>query len=205
MKIDGDTVQGSDNLSIEATATASSEDGANVAANAIDGNGSTRWKSKDNDDEYLQLDLGPTKVINQAVITWEAAYAEKYEIQVSLDGKEWTTVATQSGKVGTVTTNFPATKAKYVRMKGLARGTAYGYSIFEFEVYGAVKATSPVISPVSGVYDGKQKVTLSTVVKGAEIKYTTDGTTPTEDSPTYTAPFEVDGTIIVKAVTYRKE
>ena len=42
-------------------------------------------------------------------------------------------------------------------MKGLARGTAYGYSIFEFEVYGAVKATSPVISPVSGVYDGKQK------------------------------------------------
>ena len=87
MKIDGDTVQGSDNLSIEATATASSEDGANVATNAIDGNGSTRWKSKDNDDEYLQLNLGSTKVINQAVITWEAAYAEKYEIQVSLDGK----------------------------------------------------------------------------------------------------------------------
>ena len=47
LKIDGDTVQGSDNLSIEATATASSEDGANVATNAIDGNGSTRWKSKD--------------------------------------------------------------------------------------------------------------------------------------------------------------
>ena len=72
------------------------------------------------------------------------------------------------------------------------------------EVYGAVKAASPTITPVSGSYDGTQIVTMNTTVKGAEIKYTLDGSTPTEESPSYTAPFTVDKSTVVKAVTYRK-
>ena len=51
---------------------------------------------------------------------------------------------------------------------------AYGYSIFELEVYGAVQANAPTISPISGTYNGPQTVTMSTTVKGAEIKYTLD-------------------------------
>ena len=205
IKINGDTVQSSDNIALSATTSASSDQGDNVSAGkANDGNGSTRWQAKANDDEYLQLDFGKTQTINTVKIIWEAAYAEKYEIQVSKDGKDWKTVAKESGKVGEVTSEFPATEARYVRMQGVSRGTAYGYSIYEMEVYGAVKAEAPVISPVSGAYDGKQTVTLSTSVKGAEIKYTLDGTTPTEDSATYTAPFQVSRSTVVKAVTYRK-
>lgn len=205
IQIEGDVIQSSENLALGATATASSEADANSSADkAIDGSGETRWQAESADDEYIQIDLGSVQTINTVKLTWDAAYAEKYEIQVSEDGKEWTTVATESGRVGEITSTFPAVAARYVRMQGIKRGSAYGYSIYEFEIYGAVQASAPTISPISGVYDGTQTVTMSTTVKGAEIKYTLDGTTPTEDSPTYTAPFTIDKSTIVRAVTYRK-
>lgn len=202
IKINGDVVQSSDNLSIGSTATASTEK--EPAAKAIDGDGTTRWQAELNDDEWLQVDLGRVNTVNTVKINWEAAYAEKYEIQVSKDGERWTTVAKENGLVGEITSSFPATQARYVRMQGVKRGTAYGYSIYEMEVYGALQAEAPVITPVSGTYSGEQKVTMSTSVKGAEVKYTLDGTTPTEDSKTYTAPITINKSTIVRAVTYRK-
>ena len=89
-------------------------------------------------------------------------------------------------------------------MQGVSRGTQYGYSIYEMQVFGAVQAKAPTITPVSGTYKGTQTVTMSTAVKGAEIKYTTDGATPTEDSATYEGPITVDKSVTIKAVTYRK-
>lgn len=205
IQIDGDVIQSSDNLALGATATASSEaNDASKADKAIDGDGTTRWQSAANNDEYIEVDLGSPKTINTVTLTWEAAYAEKYEIQVSEDRETWTTVAKESGRVGEVTSTFDAVEAQYVRMQGISRGTAYGYSIFEFEIYGAVQASAPTISPISGTYEGTQTVTMSTSVKGAEIKYTLDGTTPTEDSLTYSAPFTIDKSTIIRAVTYRK-
>lgn len=204
IKINGDTVQSSNNLVLRKTATASSEDGAAKAELAVDGDGSTRWQAQSADDEYLQVDLGSVQAVNTVKITWETAYAEKYQIQVSVDGENWTTVATESGQVGEITSSFAAVKAQYVRMQGVKRGTRYGYSIYEMEVYGALKANAPTVSPVSGKYTGEQTITMSTAVKGAEVKYTLDGSTPTEDSATYVEPIKVNKSTIVKAVTYRK-
>ena len=106
--------------------------------------------------------------------------------------------------VGEITSSFAATKARYVKMQGVSRGTQYGYSIYEMQVFGAVQAKAPTITPVSGTYKGTQTVTMSTAVKGAEIKYTTDGATPTEDSATNEGPITVDKSVTIKAVTYRK-
>lgn len=164
----------------------------------------SRWQAEANDDEWIQIDLGSVQAVNTVMINWEAAYAAKYQIQVSTDGEKWTTVAEENGLAGEITSTFAATKARYVRMQGVSRGTQYGYSIYEFEVYGALQAKAPTITPVSGTYDEAQTVTLSTAAKGAEIKYTLDGSEPTEDSPTYTAPIIVSKSTIVKAVTYRK-
>ena len=202
--IDGDKVESSENLALGKTATASSESG-EKAANAVDGISTSRWQAQDStDDQWIQVDLGSVKSVNTVAIDWEGAYAQKYQIQVSTDGENWDTVANVSGKVAKITTQFAAVKARYVRMQGVQRGTQYAYSIFEFEVYGAVKANAPTITPVSGIYEGKQTVKLETTVKGAEIKYTLDGTTPTEDSATYMGTFDVDKSTIVKAITYRK-
>ena len=80
--------------------------------------------------------MGSVQAVNTVKITWETAYAEKYQIQVSVDGENWTTVATESGQVGEITSSFAAVKAQYVRMQGVKRGLPYGYSLWEMEVYG---------------------------------------------------------------------
>ena len=204
-EIAGDTVSSSDNLGLKKKATASSSKGANTADMTFDGTTDTRWQADNEaDDEWIQVDLGSVQAVNAVTINWEAAYAAKYEIQVSTDGKEWTTVAKENGMVGEITSSFAATKARYVKMQGVSRGTQYGYSIYEMQVFGAVQAKAPTITPVSGTYKGTQTVTMSTAVKGAEIKYTTDGATPTEDSATYEGPITVDKSVTIKAVTYRK-
>ena len=204
-EIAGDTVSSSDNLGLKKKTTASSSKGANTADMAFDGTTDTRWQADNEaDDEWIQVDLGSVQAVNAVTINWEAAYAAKYEIQVFTDGKEWTTVAKENGMVGEITSSFAATKARYVKMQGVSRGTQYGYSIYEMQVFGAVQAKAPTITPVSGTYKGTQTVTMSTAVKGAEIKYTTDGATPTEDSATYEGPITVDKSVTIKAVTYRK-
>ncbi|ATB38421.1 carbohydrate-binding protein [Cystobacter fuscus] len=119
-------------------ATASSiENGGTPAANAIDGNLSTRWSSAFADPQYLQLDLGAAKKITGVRLTWEAAYGKDYQVQVSNDAATWTTVATVVGGDGGVDdhTGLSAT-ARYVRIYGTKRSTGYGYSLFEVELFG---------------------------------------------------------------------
>ncbi len=200
--IEGDMIESSDNLALGKVVTASSKE--DTMSRVVDGDLKTSWQAAENNDEWIQVDLGAVKAINTVNINWEAAFASKYEIQVSTDGEEWKTVAEEAGAVGDVRTTFEAVRARYVRMQGIKRATQYGYNIFEFEVYGANQAKAPTITPVSGEYNTAQTITMSTTVKGAEIKYTTDGTEPTEDSQTYTAPFTVNKSTQIKAVTYRK-
>ncbi len=204
VKIDGDKVESSENLALNKNVSASSTDGGKVPENAVDGNEGTMWQGDSADDEYFQVDLGSVQAVNTVNILWEAAYAEKYEIQVSIDGETWQTVAKESGMAGWMTSNFAAVNARYVRMQGVQRGTQYGYGIKEFEVYGALQAVAPVVSPVSGTYEGNQTITMSTTVKGSEIKYTLDGSEPIENSLTYTEPVTVEKSTVVKAITYRK-
>lgn len=201
-KIDGDAIESSDNLALGKKVTASSKE--ETMANVVDGDSKTSWQGAETNDEWIQVDLGTVKAINTVNINWETAFASKYEIQVSTDGETWTTVKEEVGTKGEVTSTFEAVKARYVRMQGIKRATQYGYCIFELEVYGANQAKAPTITPTSGTYDKAQTVMLSTAVKGAEIKYTTDGTDPTEKSQTYSEPFVVDSSTQVKAVTYRK-
>ncbi|MDQ6419531.1 discoidin domain-containing protein [Paenibacillus sp. LHD-117] len=122
------------------TATASSIEGAGFeAGKAFDGNAGTRWASVEGvDPQWVRVDLGTTKSINSVKLTWEAAYASSYKIQVSTNGTSWTDVyTTTSGNGGVDQISFAQTNARYVRMHGTVRGTAYGYSLFEFEVYGS--------------------------------------------------------------------
>lgn len=55
------------------------------------------------------------------------------------------------------------------------------------------------IKPLSG--DGKLTVQLSTEMKDAEIRYTTDGSQPSADSKLYTEPFDVLSSVKINAVT----
>ncbi|MEZ0114718.1 acyl-homoserine lactone acylase PvdQ [Catenulispora sp. EB89] len=123
-------------LATTSTATASSSQSGYPASNAITGNGANRWASNWDDNEWLQVDLGSVRQVGRVMLNWEAAYGKAYNIEVSTDGKNWQTVySTTTGHGGQEVDRFPATTARYVRMQGVQRGTGWGYSLYQFQVY----------------------------------------------------------------------
>ena len=120
---------------------------------AFDNNTGTLWQSAAADPQTLQVDMGAIKRITRVNISWEVANAKDYTIQVSSDGTGWTTVATQTGMAaGTRTDDIvlaTPTRGRYVKMVGTARtNTAYGYSIWEMNVYGDHNASCDLGAPL---------------------------------------------------------
>jgi F5/8 type C domain/Beta-1,3-glucanase len=125
-------------------ATASSAENADfAAAKAVDGDTGTRWSSAFSDPQWLQVDLGATATISQVVLNWEPAYAKSFQIQTSANGTTWTSIYTTTTGAGGVQTLTVTGSGRYVRMNGTVRGTAYGYSLWEFQVYGTIGGTTP--------------------------------------------------------------
>jgi Glycosyl hydrolase family 26/F5/8 type C domain len=112
----------------------------NIAANAVDGDPATRWSSTYTDPQWYQVDLGKKYDIKQVIISWEVASAKNYTIEISDDGLSWRTIMAKSNMPsGNRTDNLSGLSGtgRYIRMYGTARTTTWGYSIYEFEVYGS--------------------------------------------------------------------
>ncbi|MCE6996631.1 discoidin domain-containing protein [Saccharothrix sp. S26] len=118
-------------------ATASSIEGAGTPASAaVDGDPGTRWASAWSDPQWLRVDLGTTSTLSRVELDWEAAYATSFQLQVSPDGTAWTTVHTTTAGTGG-RQGFDVTgSGRYVRVHGTQRANGYGYSLWEFRVYG---------------------------------------------------------------------
>ncbi|MBW8764485.1 MAG: discoidin domain-containing protein [Microbacterium sp.] len=108
------------------------------ASAAVDGSSSTRWASVEGvDPQWIQVDLGAGASVSRVVLNWEAAYASKYKVQVSADGSSWTTLKDETaGNGGTDDITGLSGTGRYLRIYGTARGTTYGYSLYEVKVYG---------------------------------------------------------------------
>ncbi|MFG3111947.1 discoidin domain-containing protein [Streptomyces tendae] len=131
-------------LSQGRTATSSSaENAATPSGNAVDGDTSTRWSSAASDDQWLQVDLGATASVTRVVLDWEAAYGKDYKIQLSQDGSTWTDAKTVTGGDGGTDTLDVSGQGRYVRMQGVHRATPWGYSLWEFQVFGTTGGTAP--------------------------------------------------------------
>ncbi|MFE9667195.1 discoidin domain-containing protein [Microbispora bryophytorum] len=131
----GGTTCGTANVAQGRPSSASSaENGASPASAAFDGNTGTRWSSAFSDPQWIQVDLGSSQQICKVILSWETARAQTFKIQVSPDGSSWSdATATVNGVSGTQSLDVSAT-GRYVRMYGLTRATAYGYSLWEFAV-----------------------------------------------------------------------
>jgi alpha-tubulin suppressor-like RCC1 family protein len=68
-----------------------------------------------------------------------------------------------------------------------------------------LKPVAPVFSPLPGTYTTAQSVSMSTTTSGATIRYTTDGTTPTESSTAYTTPVSLGTTTTLNAVAFKPD
>ncbi len=106
--------------------------------NAVDGNPNTRWSSAWSDPQWMQIDLGKSQPVTRVKLDWEVAAASVYQIQVSdsANGPWKVAYDNPAGAGGTEDLKVTAT-GRYVRLYGTQRFTGYGYSLWEFSVYGA--------------------------------------------------------------------
>jgi hypothetical protein len=172
------------NIALNKPVTVTSvEDNTLTGANAVDGNGSTRWASVEGiDPQSITVDLGGQYNISRIKLVWEAAYGKNFVLEVSPDNSTWTNVKNITGNTS-LTNDYTGLTAtgRYVRMTGTARGTAYGYSLYEFEVYGTPAGTTPVTSNIAL----NKNVTVSSI-EGAEFtgNFAVDGNANTRWSAT---------------------
>lgn len=126
-----------ENIAWLKTVASSSAEQQHPAELAVDGDPATRWSSEYSDQQWLMVDLGELHDIEGFKIEWETAMAQDYVIESSLDGQHWSTVKTVLHN--TEHTNWYTgleTEGRYIRLRGTKRASLWGYSIFEFKVYG---------------------------------------------------------------------
>jgi len=146
------------NRALNKPVTVSSVENAGLSgANAVDGNTTTRWSSAFSDPQWIYVDLQATFSINRVKLNWEAAYGRSYQIQVSSNAVDWTTIYSTTTSTGGIQdlTGLTGT-GRYVRMYGTVRSGIYGYSLYELEVYGNVAVPTGLTAAA-----GDQQVVLS--------------------------------------------
>ena len=183
-------------------ATASSvENVGTPAANATDGNTGTRWSSAFSDPQWIQIDLGATASITQVVLNWETAYGRSFQIQTSPNGTTWTSIYSTTTGTGGIQTLAVAGSGRYVRMYGTVRNTVYGYSLWEFQVFGSFGSPTPTPTPTqvagcgtNNVAQGKTATASSIENAGTPASAAFDGNTGTRWSSAFSDPqwVEVD-------------
>jgi hypothetical protein len=139
------------NIALNKPVTVTSVEDNTLTGNfAVDGNGSTRWASAGGiDPQSITVDLGGQYNISRIKLAWEAAYGKNFVLEISPNNSNWTNVKniTNNTSLTNDYTGLTAT-GRYVRLTGTARGTEYGYSLYEFEVYG--KETTTTTPPQTG-------------------------------------------------------
>jgi hypothetical protein len=132
---------GTTDLGLNRPATTSSTEAVGTpAADAFDGNTGTRWSSAFSDPQWLEADLGSTQSICGVSLNWETAYATAFQIQTSNDNATWTTIYSATTGTGGIQNLTVSGSGRYIRMYGTTRATPYGYSLWEFDVYGGTSS-----------------------------------------------------------------
>jgi len=124
------------NLALKKTVSVSSIEGTGLEGNkAVDGSYGTRWSSQFTDPQWITIDLGTPAQFNEIRLSWEYAYGKEYSIQVSDNNLSWTTLVIQSNGNGGFEKYNVQANARYLKIYGTKRGTQYGYSLYEIEVF----------------------------------------------------------------------
>jgi hypothetical protein len=90
----------------------------------------------------------------------------------------------------------------------IANGMVYVGTSNQLVAYGLIggglpQVATPTFSPGGGAYAGAQTVTISDSTSGASIRYTLDGSTPSETAGTlYSGPVTIGSTVTLNAIAY---
>lgn len=116
--------------------TTSDIEGGYVGSNATDGNATTRWSSVHEDNQFIQIDLGTRVNVDRILLNWEAAFGSGYFISLSDNEMDWQEIYRTTDGQGGIETLDVNGAGRYIRLTGTDRATPYGFSLWEFEVYG---------------------------------------------------------------------
>ena len=118
---------------------------------AVDGSTTTRWASAEGSDpQWIRVDLGQAAAVHRVKLNWEVAYGKDYRIETSDDGSTFTTIKSVVGGNGAIDDLTGLTgHGRFVRLVGTRRGTSYGYSLWELEVYGTADSTGDTQAPTA--------------------------------------------------------
>jgi type 1 glutamine amidotransferase len=117
-------------------ASSSVENAGFPAGSAIDGNSGTRWSSTFTDPQWISVDLGAAHQISRVRLNWETAFGRAYQIQISNDNTNWTNLFSTTTGDGGVDDVTVSGNGRWVRVFGTARGTQWGYSLWDLNVFG---------------------------------------------------------------------
>lgn len=97
--------------------------------------------------EFIRVDLGSVVSISRVELTWENT-GKSFKIQTSTDGTNWSDAySTTAGDGGLDVISFSARNARFVRMYGTQRSNDWGYSLFEFQVFGSTSTNLALNKP----------------------------------------------------------
>ncbi len=173
---------------------------------AVDGNSSTRWSSgqwmQSGNVGWIIVDLGATYKISEVRLNWETAYAVNYQIQVSSDAVNWTTIQNVTDNQSKAVVDFTGLSGtgRYVRI--YCTQTSAGsdnYSLYDFNVYGTPVETdslklagtlTPLATSLSTAGSGVTATPALAVASQAEA------TSPASRSTTITTSSTINSTIL---------
>ncbi|SDX37958.1 chitobiase/beta-hexosaminidase C-terminal domain-containing protein [Paenibacillus sp. CF384] len=160
-----------------------------------------------NTNDYYQFDFTGTKV---------EVYAQKYSSSgiaaVSIDGGAETNIDLYNPTlllntlIYTSPTLTSGTHTVKLRVTGTKNASSSSYWLVADRIVvtaSASPAATPTFGLAAGTYSGTQSVSLSTATSGADIRYTTNGSTPTASSTLYTGPVSVSSSMTLKAIAIK--
>ncbi len=188
------------NLALGKSVIASSAVSPYNAEQAVDGDGTSYWRSintsKSTPNTWLRVDLGSKYPLDRAVVKWKESYfARRYRFEISNSGgeadSEWTTVYTNSaGTAGTQDVTFTSPfAARYFRIR-MDQNNKDNNQIFELECYASSPCLPPTVnfsaSPITG--PAPLSVAFRDLSSGNPHTWSWDfgdGATATEQHPTH--------------------
>jgi len=137
------------------------------------------------------------------------AYLDAQDVAITTTTAGASIRYTTDGTVPTETAGTLYTGPVHIADSLTLRAVAFGFGIRTSAVTSGaytigLHVAAPELSPPPGTYASAQDIVITTATEGASIRYTTDGTTPTDAVGTlYTAPVHIAQTLTLKAVAFR--
>ena len=116
-------------------------------SSVVDGNTGSGWSAQRGDDQWICVDLGQVRTVNQAVLHWESMASENYVLMGSADAQEWKEIhVAENGSEPIQKLSFDPMDLRYVKVIS-KKSPHRNMAMQEIELYGpdyTVEGLTPV-------------------------------------------------------------